>query len=112
MSMSVAEILAKHVTLELECIDRMYLNVYVPRLRSPGQIARFFRDHRGQHFPSSALMAPMSRTFVQALLAFAETAGAPLVRFEKGTPKEDVAAEHLARFGREEGRHAERLGSG
>ena len=27
-----AEVLAEHTTLELECIDRMYLNVYVPML--------------------------------------------------------------------------------
>jgi len=30
---SVAKILNEHVTLELEGIDRMYLNVYVPRLQ-------------------------------------------------------------------------------
>ena len=29
-----AEVLAEHTTLELECIDRMYLNVYVPMLQS------------------------------------------------------------------------------
>jgi hypothetical protein len=29
----VAEILKQHVTLEVEGIDRMYLNVYVPRLQ-------------------------------------------------------------------------------
>ena len=30
---SVADVLAEHVTLEVECIDRMYLNVYVPKLQ-------------------------------------------------------------------------------
>ena len=103
MSMSVAEILGQHVTLELESIDRMYCNVYIPRLQSPGLIAKFFRDHRGQPFASSALMAPLSQAFTKALLAFAQTAGAPLVRFRHGERKEDVAAEHLARFGGEEG---------
>ena len=29
---SVAEVLRDHVVLELEGVDRMYLNVYVPRL--------------------------------------------------------------------------------
>ena len=29
---NVAKILQEHVTFELECIDRMYLNVYVPAL--------------------------------------------------------------------------------
>jgi hypothetical protein len=31
---SVADVLRDHVTLELEGIDRMYLNVYVPLLQS------------------------------------------------------------------------------
>jgi hypothetical protein len=30
---SVAEVLAEHVTLEVEGIDRMYLNVYIPELQ-------------------------------------------------------------------------------
>jgi hypothetical protein len=33
VAQSVAEILSKHVVLEVEGIDRMYLNVYVARLR-------------------------------------------------------------------------------
>lgn len=31
IAQSVAEVLAEHVVLELEGIDRMYLNVYVPQ---------------------------------------------------------------------------------
>ena len=31
---SVAEVLKQHVTLEVEGIDRMYLNVYQPRLQT------------------------------------------------------------------------------
>jgi len=30
---SVSEVIAEHVTFEVECIDRMYLNVYVPGLQ-------------------------------------------------------------------------------
>ena len=33
---SVAEILENHVTFELEAIDRMYLNAYVPSLQTGG----------------------------------------------------------------------------
>ena len=32
LSKSVAELQREHVVLELECIDRMYLNAYVPQL--------------------------------------------------------------------------------
>jgi hypothetical protein len=47
--------------------DRMYLNVYVPRLQMEQGIAWFFREHRGQPVPSAALITPMSRGFVAAL---------------------------------------------
>lgn len=64
---SVAEILTDHVTLEVECIDRMYLNVIVPRLQYPTGIVGFFREHRGHTFASSALMEPITRDFVEAM---------------------------------------------
>ena len=55
---SVAEILSQHTTLTLECIDRLYLNVYVPVLQRAAGAAYFFRKMRGAAVPSSALMAP------------------------------------------------------
>lgn len=30
---TVADVLTQHVTFEIECIDRMYLNVYQPKLQ-------------------------------------------------------------------------------
>ena len=36
---TVAEVLADHTTLELECVDRMYLNVYMPLLQTAGGVA-------------------------------------------------------------------------
>jgi hypothetical protein len=33
---SVADVLSEHVTLEVECVDRMYLNLYVPGLQYEG----------------------------------------------------------------------------
>ncbi|NQT37595.1 MAG: hypothetical protein HQ581_08910, partial [Planctomycetes bacterium] len=44
---TVAEVINEHVTLELECIDRMYLNVYVPQLQRELGVVSFFRFHRG-----------------------------------------------------------------
>jgi hypothetical protein len=35
---SVCDVLANHVTLEVECIDRMHLNLYQPRLVYPGGV--------------------------------------------------------------------------
>ena len=42
LSRRVAEILSEHVTLEIEGIDRMYLNVYVPALQRASGVASFF----------------------------------------------------------------------
>ncbi len=67
VSQSVATILADHVTLEVECLDRLYLNIYVPQLQRVPGVLRFFRDHRGQPIASSALMAPISAAFVGAI---------------------------------------------
>ena len=41
-----AEALAEHTMLELECIDRMYLNIYVPVLQTGAGAAHFFRKVR------------------------------------------------------------------
>jgi hypothetical protein len=99
----VAEILEKHVVLDLECLDRLYLNLYVPILQREAGIAWFFREHRGASFASSALMAPMSRAFVSSLERFATEKGIPLICFEKGRRKDEVAREYLEKFGEEEG---------
>ncbi len=103
VSQSVADLLDRHISLELESIDRMYLNVYVPKLQYEAGVVGFFRHHRRATFVSSALMAPISRAFVSAMEACAARAGIPLVRFEKRQRKDEVAAAYLARFEAEEG---------
>jgi hypothetical protein len=40
---SLAELQRENVILELQCIDRMYLNAYVPKLTSENGIAAYFR---------------------------------------------------------------------
>lgn len=98
-----AEVLRKHVTLELECMDRLYLNVYVPLLQSEGGAASFFRVHRGHKFASTALMAPMTKDFVGRIESFVQTQGLDLVSFEKGKRKDALAAQYLHNFSGNEG---------
>jgi hypothetical protein len=100
---SVSEILAEHVTLQTESIDRMYLNVYVPSLQYDLGVVSFFRFHRGQAVASSALMGQMSRRFVNGIADFAKSHRLKVVSFEKGQRKEEVAKAHLARFSGDEG---------
>src|SRR5712692_6757215 len=103
IAQSVADILGHHVKLTVEGIDRMYLNVFVPRLQYEMGIVGFFREHRGQPLPSAALMQPMSRTFVAKLESFAAQHEIPLVQFRKGQRKDDVMKEHLRKFQKQEG---------
>jgi len=103
IAQSVAAILNDHVKLSVEGIDRMYLNVYVPWLQTEQGIVRFFRNHRGQPLPSAALMTPMSRRFVAALDGFVAKHGLALVQFRKGQRKDEVMAEHLRKFRKDEG---------
>jgi hypothetical protein len=100
---SVAEILDDHVTFELEAIDRMYLNAYVPSLQTGGGFVYFLKTQLGVRIPSTVMVAPMSRRFVEAMERFAETEGVDLVTFEKGQRKDDVAHEYLAEFTGDEG---------
>ena len=81
IAQSVADILRDRVKLSVEGIDRMYLNVYVPRLQTEQGIVWFFRQHRGQPIPSAALMGPMTRSFVAALEDFAAQRAVPLEQF-------------------------------
>jgi hypothetical protein len=100
---SVADVLANHVTLEVECIDRMYLNLYQPKLVYPAGVVGFFKGHRGMRFVSSALMDPISKEFVVAIHRFITDRGLDLVHFTKGQRKDDVAKEYLATHDGSEG---------
>jgi hypothetical protein len=100
---SVADVLDQRVTLEVEGIDRMYLNVYQPKLQTEKQAACFFRYHRGQPVASSALMGVMSHAFVRQVDDYVEQHQIPVVAFRKGQRKDDVAAEYRQRFAGTEG---------
>jgi hypothetical protein len=100
---SVADVIHNHVTLEVESIDRMYLNVYQPKLQAEKQAACFFRFHRGQPVASSSLMGVMTNAFLAQVDAFVAQHNIPVVQFRKGQRKDDVAAAYRARFQGNEG---------
>jgi hypothetical protein len=100
---SVADVLDDHVVFEVESIDRMYLNVWQPRLAYGGGVAGFFVGHRGYHYASTALMDPMTKAFVADIHGFVAARGLELVHFAKGQRKDDLAQEFLARFDQDEG---------
>jgi hypothetical protein len=102
-SPNVATILRDHVSLSTSCIDRLYLNGYVPKLQSTGQLCAFLCDHLGNQIASPAAFRPLHDRFVQAISAFAEQQLVPIVQFERGQRKDDVAAQYRARYHAPEG---------
>jgi len=100
---TVKELLEERVTLDLESIDRLYLNAYQPMLQTGGGVATFFKGHRGAKVASTVLMAPMSRQFVDDIKGFAKDNAIDMVRFKKGERKDDITKERLADFDQDEG---------
>ena len=67
---SVAEVLKEHVELELESIDRMYLNVFVPRLQIVEGALRFIKQQQRSKVLSTPAVEPMTREFWANLLLY------------------------------------------
>jgi hypothetical protein len=100
---TINELLRDHVTLDVQCLDRIYLNGYVPILQMPGQLVTFLTKHRKQPVPSPALLEQITKRFKQAVETFAEQNEVPLIHFESGDRKDDIANERRERFTRTEG---------
>src|SRR3954467_1020375 len=100
---SVADVLTDHVVFEIECIDRMYLNVYVPGLQYEAGLVAYVHQQLGLPIASTAPLAKVSDGFSAAMRRFAHDQGVPWVDFVKGQRKDDVMHAHLAAFDRDEG---------
>jgi hypothetical protein len=100
---TVAEVLRKHVVLEVESIDRMYLNAIVPRLQIVEGALRFIRQQRGAKVASTNAVEPMTRNFVEAIEQFVRQHQIPMVSFQKGQRKDELAAQMRARFPQRDG---------
>ena len=100
---SVADVLTEHVVFEVESIDRMYLNVYVPGLQYAAGLVAYVHRQLGLPVASTAPLASISDGFTTALRRFAREGGVPWVDFVKGQRKDDIMHQHLAAFTGTEG---------
>ena len=96
---TVPELLDGHTVLDIECLDRIYLNGYVPTLQVGGQVVTFLHDHRGMPIASPAVFEQIGTRFRQAVGRFAEMNDIPMVKFKKGMRKIDVMRPLLAAGG-------------
>ena len=96
-TVTVNDLLDGHVGLDIECLDRIYLNGYVPNLQAGGQVVSFLTQHLGYPIPSPAILEKIGTAFRRAVRSFAEDNQIPVVRFDKNDRKIDMMRPYLAR---------------
>jgi hypothetical protein len=82
--------LRDRVTLQVRSVDCLFLQVYVPRLMSEGQLIRFLLD-RGFPIPLPALLGKIGAGYKRALERFAQEHDVPVVRFGRRESKEEIS---------------------
>src|SRR5438067_12297732 len=102
-SPSVATILRDHMSLSISCVDRLYLNGYVPLLQAPGQISTFCRQQLNAPIASPALFGPLLERFTNDVKRIADQHAIPIIHFSRGQKQDRIAAQHRAGFAADEG---------
>lgn len=100
---NVAEIIKDHVTLEIRCIDRLYLNGYVPRLQRGGGVVDLLRRACGHAIASPAGLGQIGEAFKTRLRAWATQHQIPWIEFKKGERKDTIVQRYRDRFPRTSG---------
>ena len=62
---TIPELLDGHVTLEVECLDRLYLNGYIGKLATGLGLVLFMREQLGKPVPSPVVLGRSRRSFAQ-----------------------------------------------
>ena len=88
---SIPELLNGQVTLEVECLDRLYLNGYIGPLATSGGLVNFMRGQLGKPIPSPVVLGQVTEKFRDAVKAMAEQQQIPVYQFNHQERKDDVA---------------------
>src|ERR1700736_1829833 len=72
MMSSIPELLKDHVTLEVECLDRLYLNGYIGSLATSGGLVTFMREQLGKPIPSPVVLGQVTEKFRESVKVIAE----------------------------------------
>jgi len=77
--------------LEVECLDRLYLNGYIGPLATAGGLVTFMREQLGKPIPSPVVLGQVTEKFRESVKAMAERQQIPLYQFAHKERKDDVA---------------------
>ena len=89
--LTLKDVLTGKVMLDIECVDRVYLNGYVKYLQLPGGLITFIREQLGFPIPSPIVLPPVTDRFRKAVEVFAQAQGLSIVDFARGEEKDDTA---------------------
>src|SRR5580693_4088645 len=78
---TIPELLDGHVTLEIECLDRLYLNGYIGKLATGPGLMMFMRGQLGKPAPSPVVLGHVSEKFREAVKTLAEAECIPVYQF-------------------------------
>ena len=88
---TIPELLDGHVTLEVECLDRLYLNGYIGKLATSGGLVGFMRGQLEKPIPSPVVLGQISERFRQAVKTQSEREKIPIYQFPHKERKDDIA---------------------
>jgi hypothetical protein len=88
---SIPELLHDHVTLEVECLDRLYLNGYIGQLATSGGLVTFMREQLGKPIPSPVVLGQISERFREAVKLLADRERIPIYQFSHKERKDEIA---------------------
>jgi hypothetical protein len=91
---TVNDVLDGHVQLDLDCLDRLYLNGYLGQLQVGGQVIQFLR-HRGYPVPSPACLQQIGDAFRRRVASFAEANHIPVVPLKAADRNIEVMKPYL-----------------
>jgi hypothetical protein len=88
---NIRDLLEGHVTLQLQSLDRLYLNGYIPPLQHGAGLVRFLSQHRGNPIASPALLGHITGQFVAQVRDYAQKHHIPLFAFRAQESKDQRA---------------------
>jgi len=88
---TIPELLDGHITLEIECLDRLYLNGYIGKLATGPGLSMFMRFQLEKPVPSPVVLGQVSERFRGAVKTQAEREDIPVYQFHHKERKDDIA---------------------
>ncbi len=99
---NVNSLLDNNIVLKCECLDRIFLNGYLPNLQTANQLSWFLTQVRKQDIPRYSVLGEMTRSFVGEVDKLSKNENIPIIRFERKVRKEAQAKPFFNKAGNDD----------